>query len=94
MASEGVDVVVAEANVRYLVPLRFDDLFDVRVTIARLGTTAMTIGIELLRGTDVVTEGWLRHVFVERGTSAKTPIPDSVRAPLQEYLREDAQLQP
>jgi len=94
MVEHGVDIVVAEATVRYHAPLRFDDLFDVRVALARLGTTAMTTGIELLRGPDLVAEGELRHVFVGRVTATKTPIPDPIRAALQRYVQGEAQLSP
>ncbi|MDQ3102288.1 MAG: acyl-CoA thioesterase [Actinomycetota bacterium] len=94
MVEHGVDIVVAEATVRYHAPLRFDDLFDVRVALARLGTTAMTTGIELLRGPDLVAEGELRHVFVGRVTATKTTIPYPIRAALQRYVQGGAQLSP
>ena len=86
MVKHGVDIVVAEATVRYGTPLRFDDVFDVRVAVARLGTTAMTTRIELRRGPDLVADGELRHVFVRRGTAAKTPIPGEAGSPWEDVL--------
>ena len=49
MLDEGVDVVVAEAGVRFLSPARFDDELDVRAQVARLGTTAMTTAFVVVR---------------------------------------------
>ncbi len=48
MVDAGVDMVVAEARVRYLAGLRFDDEFEVRASIARLGETSMTTAIEIV----------------------------------------------
>jgi len=92
MVEHGVDLVVAEAGLRYRAPLRFDDVFEVKVSLARLGTTAMTTHIELYRDGALVTEGELRHVFVLRGTAEKTPIPEAVRSALSRYVWEEPQL--
>ena len=37
MVESGVDMVVGEANIRYLAPARVDDLLDLDVSVARLG---------------------------------------------------------
>src|SRR6478735_9022413 len=50
MTGLDVDLVVAEARVRYLASLRFDDEFDLRAVVARLGTTSTTVSIEIARG--------------------------------------------
>ena len=42
MVDAGVDMVVAEATIRYLAPLRFDDEFEVVARVTRLGDTSMT----------------------------------------------------
>ncbi len=75
MAEQGVDLVVAEATVRYRASLRFDDVFDLRATIARLGSTSTTIALAVERDGETIAEGEMRHVFVERGTAEKTEIP-------------------
>jgi acyl-CoA thioester hydrolase len=85
MVDSGVDMVVGEANIRYRAALRFDDEFEARATIARLGETSMTTEIELLRGDETVVEGTLRHVFIESGGGPTAPIPESIRAGLAEY---------
>lgn len=85
MASSGVDLVVAECNVRYLRPAHFDDELDVGMEIERLGTTAMTTRFTVRRGEDVLTEGTMRHVFVDITTGKKIPIPDETRVALEPY---------
>ena len=85
MVEAGVDMVVAEANVRYLAGLRFDDEFDAVATVRSLGATSMTIAIRLERNGDTVTEGELRYVFLEAGGGAKAPIPEAIRPGLEAY---------
>jgi acyl-CoA thioester hydrolase len=85
MVDAGVDMVVAEANIRYLAALRFDEEFESRATIVRLGSTSMSTEIELVRDDQTVVEGELRHVFIESGGGPTAPIPESIRAGLAEY---------
>jgi acyl-CoA thioester hydrolase len=85
MIADGTDMVVAEANLRYHAPLRFDDEFDVAITVSRLGETSMTTQLALERDGEVVTEGELRHVFVTAREGEKVPIPDAVRDGLAAY---------
>jgi acyl-CoA thioester hydrolase len=85
MVDAGVDMVVAEARIRYRAALRFDDEFEVRATIGRLGETSMTTAIAISRGDETIAEGELRHVFVESGGGSTAPIPESIRSGLAPY---------
>jgi acyl-CoA thioester hydrolase len=85
MVDSGVDMVVAEATVRYLAPLRFDDEFEVVAHITRLGGTSMTTELVIESGGEPAVEGELRHVFIESGGGATQPIPDSIRDRLAAY---------
>jgi acyl-CoA thioester hydrolase len=87
MSERGLDLVVAEANVRYLAPARFDDELDIAATIERIGTTSLTTRFDITRrdGSPIVI-GHLRHVFIAVGSGGKTPIPDDVRTTLERYL--------
>jgi acyl-CoA thioester hydrolase len=85
MLADGIDMVVAEASVRYLVPLRFDEEFDVRVSVDKLGTTSLVSAMAIEREGDVVAEGELRHVFIASSNGEKAPIPERVRAALERY---------
>lgn len=90
MARHGVDIVVAEARVRYLAAVRFDDEVDVIARILKLGNTSMTTSFGIERDGMAAAEGEMRHVFVRFGTSEKTAIPDPVRAGLQPYVAASA----
>ena len=75
MFERGLDFVVAEARIRYRAPLRFDDEFDVCLSIAEMRTSAVR----------TAAEGELRHVLIDPGSGEKTPIPDDVRRALSRY---------
>ena len=85
MVEAGADMVVAEASVRFLTPLRFDDEFELFAEIKSLGTTSMTTAMRAERKGEPAAEGELRHVFIDPETGAKRPIPEDVRAALARY---------
>lgn len=87
MDAHGVDIVVAEARIRYYAALRFDDVFEMRADITRLGTTSTRFAIAVDRDGETVAEGELRHVFVGREDGAKIAMPEPIRTALAPYLR-------
>jgi acyl-CoA thioester hydrolase len=88
MVEAGVDMVVGEANIRYRDALRFDDEFEIRAAVTRLGDTSMTTELILARNGDTVAEGELRHVFIETGGGKTSPIPEAIRSGLARYSPE------
>jgi acyl-CoA thioester hydrolase len=82
MAEFGVDAVVAEANVRFRAPARFDDVLALAVTTEELGTTSMTTRVDVQRDGELLVEMRLRHVFVDRETWSKTEMPEAIREQL------------
>jgi acyl-CoA thioester hydrolase len=85
MVERGVDAVVAEANVKFRAPARYDDVLELRAWIDELGTTSMTTRIDVVRDGEVLVEGRLRHVCVDTRTWGKTPVPDWIRDPLERF---------
>ena len=85
MAEHGVDMVVAEARIRYLAPLRFDDEFELAAEVTNLGTTSMTTALTAERDGRTAAEGELRHVFIDPASSEKARIPQPIRAALDPY---------
>ena len=85
MTDDGVDMVVAEANIRYLASLGFDDEVELIIRSMRLGNTSMNSELTIARGGEPVAEGKLRHVFVKTDGSGTAPIPAPVRAGLERY---------
>lgn len=90
MVQRGVDAVVAEANVRFHSPARFDDELQLRARIARLGKSSIITLIDVLRGEELLVEGKLRHVCVATETWRKTDLPDWVRAGLLPFAADGA----
>jgi acyl-CoA thioester hydrolase len=90
MVDAGVDMVVAEARILYRSPLRFDDEFEARVEIGRLGETSMTAELLLARDGEPCAEGELRYVFIESGGGSKAPIPEPIRDGLARYQAVEA----
>jgi acyl-CoA thioester hydrolase len=85
MIEQGIDVVVAEAQARFLAGARFDDELELRWWVQRLGNTAMSTRIDVVRNGQTLVEGTMRHVFVRAGSTEKLPIPDTVRERLEPY---------
>ena len=83
LVEAGVEMVVAEARCRYHAPARFDEEIDINVVPARVGTTSLTVALEVTRGQTRLAEGELRYVFVEKKTGRKLPIPQDVRVTLE-----------
>lgn len=93
MVERGLDMVVAELNTRYLAPAQPEEEIRVELTIEHLGTTSMTSRLEVRREAELLTEGRLRHVFVDTATHEKAPIPDWLRKGLEPYLETGGPLQ-
>jgi acyl-CoA thioester hydrolase len=85
MDAGGIDMVVAEANVRFFAPLHFDEEIDLVATVTNLGTTSITTVIRVEREAQGVAEVTLRHVVVDLASRAKAPITDALRAGLEGY---------
>ena len=79
MVERGVDMVVAEANLRFLSPARFDDELALRVKPARLGESSLTTELEIMRREELLVDVQIRHVCVSTETWSKTSIPRWVR---------------
>lgn len=85
MVAEGVDMVVAEAGIRYRAPLPFDAEAEITASVTHLGTTSMSTALQISAEGVVRSEGELRHVFVAT-SGGKTEIPQRVRGALAAYL--------
>jgi acyl-CoA thioester hydrolase len=85
LEQHGLDLMVAEANIRYLKPARFDDELDLVLTAEKLSTTSLTTRYDVMRGDEQIAHGWTRHVFVDLAKGGKAPIPDDVRTALERY---------
>ena len=82
MLDRGVDIVVAEAHLRFRGSARFDEEIEIEARVTRLGKTSVTTSYRFLRGDELLLEAVLRHVFIDRAAATKIAIPDWARAGL------------
>jgi acyl-CoA thioester hydrolase len=82
----GVDTVVAEANMRFLAPARFDNILRIEGGFDGLGTTSTTLKLWFRRDEDLLVEAEVRYVFVDLENWQKASIPDAVRKGLEPLL--------
>jgi acyl-CoA thioester hydrolase len=79
MLDRGLDVVVAEAKLRFRSPARFDDELRLEVAVTHLGNTSIISQHRICREQELLVEIEIRHVTVDRATLGKQPIPDWLR---------------
>ncbi len=83
--------IVPETGCRFRKPLRFPEVVDAGLAVARLGRTSVVYDISLFRKdeTDAAAEGRFVHVLVDSKQQDQTrPIPDRIRAALATLTRE------
>jgi acyl-CoA thioester hydrolase len=89
MVERGFDAVVADAQLSFRAPARFDDELALVARVARLGNTAITTEIDIRRDDEVLVATQLRHVCVSTETWRKVALPDWIRSGLQRFLHAD-----
>jgi acyl-CoA thioester hydrolase len=90
MLDRGVDMVLAEARLRFLRPARFDDELELGVLVVHRGGTSFATSHTASRAGELIAEGELRHVLVDQETGTKTPLPDWLRDGLEPWASEEA----
>jgi acyl-CoA thioester hydrolase len=93
MLDRGLDLVVAEAQLRFRAAAHFDDELTLAVTVAHVGTTSVVTHHRILRGPELLVECTIRHVMVDRDTLLKTSIPDWARERLAPWHVEEAAIE-
>jgi acyl-CoA thioester hydrolase len=88
MLERGVDVVVAEAQLRFHRSARFDDALTLEVMVHHLGTTSIITDHRICRGRELLVQCTIRHVLVDREALSKTEIPDWMRRQLAPWTAE------
>jgi len=79
VVDRGIDVVLAEATVRYLGPARFDDELAITVGATHIGTTSLILGFDMRLDSTTVNYVTNRYVWVDALTLRPTAPPDDLR---------------
>jgi acyl-CoA thioester hydrolase len=85
MVERGVDAVVAEANIRFRAPARYDDVLQLEARVADLRETSIATTIDVKRDGDLLVQGRLEHVFVDTTNWKRTEMPDWIRSGLEPF---------
>ena len=86
MLDRGVDIVLAEARLRFRTPARFDDELTLAIAVAHIGSTSVLTDHTASNSVgELVADGRLRHVLVDRVTVVKTPLPEWLRDGLEPW---------
>jgi acyl-CoA thioester hydrolase len=81
-----LDFQLVRQTVEWKAPARFDQVLELRIAATRLGTTSFTIGTQFrVAGEErVIVTVETIYVLVDGKTLTKLPLPDAIRAALQE----------
>ena len=81
-----LDFQLVKQTVEWKAPARFDQVLELRIGATRLGTTSFTIGTEFRVAGEprVIVTVETIYVLVDGKTLTKLPLPDAIRAALQE----------
>ena len=80
---------VVETGCRYHRPLAFPETVEVGIRVAHLGTSSVRYELGVFREGDdlAAAEGHFVHVYVDRESRTPAPLPDALRAVLEEIHR-------
>jgi acyl-CoA thioester hydrolase len=90
MQARDVDVVLAEANVRFRSPARADDVLELRTSVTGFGTTSIHVATDIVRDGELLSEVRMRHVCLAMPAWEKTPVPQWLRDGLAPFTRDVA----
>lgn len=82
LLAEGIDFVVAAAELQFRRPATFNDELVVAVSLHPPGRTSLRSDYTFTRGEDLIAEATMTHVCVDATSYEKTPWPDWVRSRL------------
>ena len=77
LRDEGIEALVLESNIRYLVPAKFDDVLHVHTRCRDIRGARFRYEYEIERASDgtLLAEGWTAHACVDAVTFRPTRIP-------------------
>jgi YbgC/YbaW family acyl-CoA thioester hydrolase len=81
----GGDLYVRKATVDYLASARYDDMLDVGMACARIGTSSIGFSGAVFRQDELLVTGELVYVFADPHTQKSKPVPDALRTVLDAF---------
>ncbi len=81
----GGDLYVRKATLDYLASARYDDVLDIGMRCARIGTSSLVFSGAVSRQDELLVSGELVYVFADPHTQKSKPVPDALRAVLDAF---------
>ncbi len=79
MEALGGDLYVRKATLEYHASARYDDLLEVGMRRARVGTSSIVFEAAVFRGEQRLVSGELVYVFADPATQTSRPVPEALR---------------
>jgi YbgC/YbaW family acyl-CoA thioester hydrolase len=90
MAHFDGDMFVRKASVEYLASARYDDMLDIGLKVARIGTSSIGFSGCVFRGEQPLVTGELVYVFADPIKQVSKPVPQGLRDLLLGFENADA----
>jgi YbgC/YbaW family acyl-CoA thioester hydrolase len=81
----GGDLYVRKATLEYEASAQYDDLLEVGIQCARIGTSSMSFATAVFRGEQRLVHGELVYVFADPATQTSKPVPPALRQLFEGY---------
>ena len=92
MESLGGDLYVRKATLEYLASARQDDVLDIGMRCARIGTSSMLFAGAVFRQDELLVSGEIVYVFADPHSQTSKPVPESLRKVLLGFEAGEAML--
>lgn len=79
----GLDLAMAEANIRFRRPLHYDEEVEIKAAVASITSRSMTMEFEYTRGEELVAEITISYVCIETESQTPQVIPEQFRSVLE-----------
>ena len=83
LRDRGIEALVLESHIRYLVPARFDDELVVHARCLGLRGARFRFEYAIVRGDEVIADGYTEHACVDSVTLRPTRVPDWLAAAIR-----------
>lgn len=85
MEALGGDLYVRKSTLEYHASARYDELLEVGLRRARVGTSSIVFEGGVFRGEDLLVSGELAYVFADPSTQTSRPVPQALREILDAF---------
>ncbi len=85
LESLGIGLPVVECNVKYRMPAKYDDVLTIHAEFSEFRKLQLVVSCKVMRGDELLAEGFTRHAFIDLKTGRPVRIPDDVRARFESF---------